>query len=397
MSQSNTNREQKIRSILERSSNIDVQTLQKYIDKKLTKEELHEVEKQLLNSDFAAEAAEGFSNADFKVNIAASTKELNREIKKYNKERGFYKTDYRIYYAAASVALIFVVIFGLMKGIGIGFEREEFAEADAFDTEQTKQQEKFAKEETSNDLALNDEPIVSEEIEKELVEKLEKGEAIKAVDNEESITQFKSNSNSNLSDNNISYNLDESETKQDFSTSDIWIQKKQKLNDNSTPLVASSPTTNENTSNLTDSINLYYNRQLADDDYGYSDKSMGKQKTSQETLSNAMQAYENGKYTDASLLFTTYLASNANDAQALYFGGLSHYKNHDYKTSIGLFERFLLQKSSIIYQKNYQDAEWYLADSYLKQNKKQQAKKLLAKIMEAKGKYANQAKRLLEK
>jgi len=78
MSQNNTNREKKIRSILERSSNIDVQTLQKYIDKKLTKEELHEVEKQLLNSDFAAEAAEGFANADFKVNIAASTNQLNK-------------------------------------------------------------------------------------------------------------------------------------------------------------------------------------------------------------------------------------------------------------------------------------------------------------------------------
>ena len=391
MSQTNTNREQKIRSILERSSNIDVDTLQKYIDKKLTKEQLHEVEKQLLNSDFAAEAAEGYANADFKVNIAASTHQLNKEIKKYNKERGFYKQDYRVWYAAASVALIFVVLFGLIKGTGFSFERDEFTEQDAADI--STQNENVIEE---NDLALNQEDLDFEKVEKELIQQL-KEEKIEYAKKENKASSSKVEARNMIKEGtSVSRN---STNEQDFSTSDIWISKREKI-DNANEDVAASPTL---PTHLQDSSPQLNNNQLADDDYNYFSKAdtelkkKRNQKSPKEILFDAMQAYENKKYTEANLLFDSYLTTNPNDAQALYFGGISYYENHNYKKTIPLLEKFLTQKSSIVYQKNSQDAEWYLANSYLKENENRKAKTLLEKIVETKGKYASQAKQLLNK
>lgn len=405
MSQTNTNKEKKIRSILERSSNIDAQTLQKYVDKKLTKEELHEVEKQLLNSDFAAEALEGFSNADFNVDIVHSTKELNKEIKKYNKERGFYKTDYRIFYAAASVALLFVVLFGLTRGF-IGLERNEFTEQDAFDISQAKQDAEKAKEEAKNALALKEKNTLSKEEENKLIEKLKN----------ENLDELKANKNSNQNttktENNLSLNRTDNANKQNFSTSDIWINKKEKIETKSdeTPVgvgnsngnVASSPIVSANMSQNQLYDSSLADAQLADDDYSFfsnkdeKGKMARKKKSSKETLFDAMQSYENKKYTEASLLFDSYLVTNPNDAQALYFGGMSYYQNHDYKKTIPLLEKFLKQTSSIGYQKNNQDAEWFLAESYQKTNQNQKTKILLEKIANSNSKYASQAKALLK-
>ena len=389
MSQTNTNREKKIRSILERSSNIDVQTLQKYVDKKLTKEELHEIEKQLLNSDFAAEAAEGFANADFKVNIAASTNQLNKEIKKYNKERGFYKTDYRLFYAAASVALIFVVLFGLTRGF-VGLERDESVRQDAFDISEAQPTTADVKENENieNSLALNEESREEEE-------------------KDNTTTEIRSNRSSNQdtkTQNNLALNKDETRAETDFSTSDIWIKKKEKVEDENSEVmssnnsVASSPV-RANTQVYSDSISIN-TEQLADDDYNFLDektKTDRNKKSSKETFFDAMQSYENRRYAEAILLFDSYLITHPNDAQALYFGGLSHYQNQEYRKTIPLLEKFLNQKSSIIYQKNNQDAEWSLANAYLKTNQTSKAKTLLQKIVDSKNKYSGQAKLLLSK
>ncbi len=402
MSQTNTNREKKIRSILERSSNIDVQTLQKYIDKKLPKEELHEVEKQLLSSDFAAEAVEGFANADFKVNISASTNALNKEIKKYNKQRGFYKTDYRVFYAAASVALVFVVLFGLFKLVDTNISSSDLAMESK--TEATINQSATTKNEN---LAVKEEVIIPNETEKELIEKL-KTEQIEEAKTTKNSTQ----SNAKI-DNNLALSKEESRAEKDFSTSDIWVTKKEKVetkndeittSNNAAASIAASPIVSANRQMGYDSSTTENVGQLADDDYNLfsnSDKKRGKMnentKSPKEILFDAMQSYENKKYTEAILLFDSYLIINPNDAQGLYFGGMSYYENHNYKKAIPLLEKFLKQKSSIIYQKNNQDAEWYLTNSYLQTNQKQKAKTLLEKIANSNHTYSNQAKSLLKK
>lgn len=396
MSQTNTNREKKIRSILERSSNIDVQTSQKYLDKKLTKEELHEVEKQLLNSDFAAEAIEGFENADFKVNIAASTNALNKEIKKYNKERGFYKKDYRVFYAAASVVLIFAVLFGLFRLADTNFSSGNLAMESK--SEATINQSITTKDEN---LSSNQYEIIPNE--KDLITKLK----------EEEITEVKANKNSTqnsrFKNNDLALNQDK--TEQDFSTSDIWITKREKIDNekdeiissnNLDQIIVSSPALSENTQMNNDSSITANTEQLADDDFiFFSESNKNKMarnaKSSTEILFDAMQSYENKKYTEAGLLFDSYLVTNPNNAQALYFGGVSYYENHDYKKVIPLLTKFLNQKSNIVYQKNHQYAEWLLANSYLNIKQKQKAKMLLQKIANSTSKYSNEAKSLLKK
>ncbi len=323
MNEENINKKQKIRSILERSSNIDVQTLQKYIDKKLTKEELHEVEKQLLNSDFAAEAIEGFENADFKVNIAATTYALNKAIKKYNVERGFYKTDYRIFYAAASVALIFVVIFGLFRVASINFSSNDLAT-------QTQSEPIINTNATTENqnLALNEEVQFDKEIEEKLIDKLEK---------EQLVEENKSNTKT---EQNLALNKERKQDEKDFSTSDIWITKKEQVQSennqlsnstNSGQVMASSPIASRKANS--DSVSVVNLEQLADDDYNLfsEDDTYKNEKSSKEVLFDAIQFYENRKYTEAIILLDTYLITNPDDAQALFFGGMSYYQNNNYR------------------------------------------------------------------
>lgn len=63
-------------------SEVDQQTLLKYLEGKLTADEQHEVEKRTLDDAFESDALEGLENFANKAKIALLVEQLNQDLKK---------------------------------------------------------------------------------------------------------------------------------------------------------------------------------------------------------------------------------------------------------------------------------------------------------------------------
>lgn len=63
-------------------SEVDQQTLLKYLEGKLTAEEQHELEKNALDNDFEADALDGLQSFGNKGKIEGLVKELNKDLAK---------------------------------------------------------------------------------------------------------------------------------------------------------------------------------------------------------------------------------------------------------------------------------------------------------------------------
>lgn len=66
---------------------VDQETLLKYLQGKLSADEQHEVEKNLLDDGFGAEAVEGLQNFEDKGQIPDLVKQLNSDLKKKTSRR----------------------------------------------------------------------------------------------------------------------------------------------------------------------------------------------------------------------------------------------------------------------------------------------------------------------
>ncbi len=73
--------------------------------------------------------------------------------------------------------------------------------------------------------------------------------------------------------------------------------------------------------------------------------------------------------------------------------GMQYYTKEDYNQAIAQLNRVLAKQSKGVV---YDNALWYLANSYLKLDKKQEGRALLQRIVTEKGKYASQAAALLK-
>lgn len=73
--------------------------------------------------------------------------------------------------------------------------------------------------------------------------------------------------------------------------------------------------------------------------------------------------------------------------------GMQHYTKGDYNSAIAQLNRVLAKQSKGVV---YEDALWYLANSYLKTGRTQDGRALLQRIMREKGRFAQQAATLLK-
>jgi anti-sigma factor RsiW len=80
------------------NTEVDQETLLKYLQGKLSAEEQHEVEKSLLNDPFEAEAVEGLQNIQDKEQIQKLVAQLNRDLKKktVRKKRTLFTHDAKV-------------------------------------------------------------------------------------------------------------------------------------------------------------------------------------------------------------------------------------------------------------------------------------------------------------
>ena len=75
--------QERLRDILSHlSTDVDQETLLLYLQGRLTPDKQHELEKQLLDNDFAADALEGLQQFEDKKGLAQVAAKLNQDLKK---------------------------------------------------------------------------------------------------------------------------------------------------------------------------------------------------------------------------------------------------------------------------------------------------------------------------
>jgi hypothetical protein len=97
-------------------SEVDQETLLKYLQGKLSAAEQHEVEKNLLEDPFEADALEGLQNIEDKQHIATLVEQLNHDLKKKtsNRKKWLFKREAKV----ESWLLLTLVIILLLAVIG---------------------------------------------------------------------------------------------------------------------------------------------------------------------------------------------------------------------------------------------------------------------------------------
>ena len=78
------------------SPDIDQETLLLYLQGKLSAQEQHEVEKKIMDNEFATDALEGLQNFKDKKNIAALVDQLNADLKRRTEKKKKLKSKMKI-------------------------------------------------------------------------------------------------------------------------------------------------------------------------------------------------------------------------------------------------------------------------------------------------------------
>lgn len=97
------------------SSEIDQETLLLYLQDKLTAEKKHEVEKKLLENEFAEDAVEGLETIKDKRHISYMVEMLNRDLKKKLEKKKQQREQMRVknqpwLYISLIIILLLIVI-----------------------------------------------------------------------------------------------------------------------------------------------------------------------------------------------------------------------------------------------------------------------------------------------
>lgn len=103
------------------STEIDQETLLLYLQDKLTAEKKHEVEKKLLENEFARDAAEGLEGFSNKEHLATLVDHLNRDLKKKlekkkaRRDRIHIKEQAWIYFALVIIIVLIIVSYFIIR------------------------------------------------------------------------------------------------------------------------------------------------------------------------------------------------------------------------------------------------------------------------------------------
>lgn len=78
------------------STEVDQETLLLYLQGKLSAEQQHEVEKKMLNNDFASDALEGLQNFKDQQQLQVLVDQLKKDIRKKTEKKKAYKEKRRL-------------------------------------------------------------------------------------------------------------------------------------------------------------------------------------------------------------------------------------------------------------------------------------------------------------
>jgi hypothetical protein len=100
---------------------IDQKALLLYLQGKLSAENQHKIEKEILNSEFESDAIDGLSEIKDKQKIKAVVEQLNRDLKKKtekkkrSRQRLHFKMDNSILFTIILILLLIIISFIIIK------------------------------------------------------------------------------------------------------------------------------------------------------------------------------------------------------------------------------------------------------------------------------------------
>jgi hypothetical protein len=106
-----------------------------------------------------------------------------------------------------------------------------------------------------------------------------------------------------------------------------------------------------------------------------------------EDMNNGVTEYDKGNYHIAADRFEQVLQKEPDDQQALYYGGMSYYYNHQNDKALQYLNKLLKNKTGTYYQA----AQWQIARIYLETGQLKPARKVLNEIIDGNGTYKQNA------
>jgi hypothetical protein len=108
----------KLKDILSNlSTEVDQETLLKYLEGRLTDEQKHDIEKRMLGSDFTDDAMEGLQEIKNKKDLSSLVEQLNRDLhkklekKKKRRERLRFKDQPWLYISIVIILLLIIISY----------------------------------------------------------------------------------------------------------------------------------------------------------------------------------------------------------------------------------------------------------------------------------------------
>ena len=364
-----------------------------YLHNELSPEEKQELEKLLLNDPFAADALEGLKSSANQSAVTSSMSSLRKKVRERTgiKERKKLEVHWVTFAWAA-------VLIGLL--IGIGFIMVNFLNKST-NKEDLAKMEKPAVEKT---------PVLKPADSASVSEKPVEVRSDTAVTNTGSFARLKDTTAPHAAANSViitnkpqpattgaiivqgsntspnpgyAYTVNSSVT---ASANDVGAGRKQlydeEKNKNSRREVADSIVTTVSAYKMTESTKAEKFKKEAKP----AAKDLG-------TLQDdAMRSFNSGDYSTAGDDFDKILKAEPDNADALYFGGISDYINGKTNKSENNFDK-LLKKGN----KYTEGSKWYKANILLKKGKSEAAKAILQDLTNSNGSYKERAiKKLAE-
>ena len=89
---------------------IDQETLMLYLQGKLSVEQQHEVEKQMMDNEFAADAMEGLQNFKDKKKLSFLVDQLNKDLKKKTEKKKKFRQKLQLHIDPWTIILIILIL-----------------------------------------------------------------------------------------------------------------------------------------------------------------------------------------------------------------------------------------------------------------------------------------------
>ena len=114
--------------------------------------------------------------------------------------------------------------------------------------------------------------------------------------------------------------------------------------------------------------------------------------TTAQVLHSALVKFNAQEYDNALKLFNVLVNHNADDVNALFYGGVCYFNSGNTEKALDFFTRVMSSSNGSFYE----EAKWYKALTYLKKRDADNARRLFSEIVSANGFYKEQAKEKLK-